>query len=110
MISNFKDPPYRSSAWLACVRLLGYCVRCGAICQPQACHRDQGKGMGIKAHDCYSWAGCDPCHVEVGNGKTYGRDERRAVEKEMSDRTVLAMAKRGFLKPDPKAENRNILR
>ena len=46
-----KENYYRSKEWLAAVRKLDCCVRCGRY-GVQAAHMNQGKGMGMKQHDC----------------------------------------------------------
>jgi hypothetical protein len=55
-----KENILKSAAYENAVRDLGYCVRCGLECRPQFCHRDEGKGTGIKTDVREGWAGCGP--------------------------------------------------
>lgn len=36
-----------------------------------------GKGGAMKAHDCYHVPACRACHVELDQGRTMTRDEKR---------------------------------
>lgn len=63
-----KQKTYRSEKWLKAVRSIDKCVLCGAYCQVQAAHRNEGKGMGIKTDDCLTAALCVNCHSEIDNG------------------------------------------
>lgn len=87
---------FRSEIWLQAVRDLGYCVRCGCICQPDACHMNEGKGAGMKQHDCMTFAGCRKCHMELDQGKDMDREERRAEIRRLVILTWIALAERGF--------------
>lgn len=71
-----KERAYRSDKWLRAVASLP-CVLCYREGMTQAAHRDEGKGMGIKTHDCWTAALCVDCHAELGQGKTYTRAEKR---------------------------------
>jgi hypothetical protein len=76
---------YRSEKWLAAVRSLERCVRCGRSLKVDACHRNEGKGTGIKAPDCNTWAGCRECHIEIDQGPGMTLAQRRAE----SDRCIV---------------------
>lgn len=93
-----KENYYRSKEWLAAVRKLEYCVRCGRY-GVQAAHVNQGKGMGIKQHDCLTAALCPDCHHEIDNGRRYTKDERRKAMRDAVLATVVEMAKSGLIKP-----------
>lgn len=82
---NQRQKPYRSKAWLDAVRSIECCVLCGCHHGVQAAHRNEGKGMGMKAHDCATAALCQSCHHEIDNGKNLTREERRA----MMDRAIV---------------------
>ena len=70
-MTGIKNPE-----WLACVRSLGECVRCGSTgCEPA--HRNEGKGAGIKAPDQLTAALCRACHMELDQGKNLVREDRR---------------------------------
>lgn len=75
-MSYLKIPRFESPAWLAAVRSVESCVRCGSY-GVEAAHRDEGKGMGVKTGDHLTAALCPSCHHELGNGKKYPREERR---------------------------------
>ena len=36
-----------------------------------------GKGMGMKAHDCFHVPACRSCHVRLDQGSSLDREERR---------------------------------
>ena len=80
-----KPKTYRSKAWLAAVRSISECKVCFSTVAVEAAHINMGKGMGMKTHDCWTAAICHECHVQLDQGKTYTRDERRAI----LDRAVL---------------------
>lgn len=86
--SFLKVPTFRSEAWLAAVRSIERCVLCGAF-GTEAAHRNEGKGAGIKAHDCWTAALCRDCHRELDQGKTLTREQRRA---ELDRAIVLTLA------------------
>lgn len=54
------------------------CVHCGSI-DVQAAHRNQGKGIGIKASDGLLAAICWREHARIDQGKDLTRAERRFV-------------------------------
>lgn len=91
-----KQPIHRSDAWKAAVRSLECCVLCGRY-GVEVAHRNEGKGIGIKADDCMSAALCRACHNEIDNGRDMDRDQRR----ERLDRAILAtivqLARRGLI-------------
>ncbi len=71
-----KDTPHYSRAWREAVASLPACVRCGRVGVVPA-HRNEGKSMGAKVDDCLTAALCDPCHMEIDQGKDMEREERR---------------------------------
>lgn len=93
-----KQNYYRSPEWLAAVRKLDYCVRCGRY-GVQAAHMNEGKCMGMKQHDCLTAALCPECHAEIDNGRRYTKDERREAMRDAVLATVVEMAKSGLIKP-----------
>ena len=49
-----------------------------------------GKGMGIKAHDCFiAWA-CNSCHAEIDQGKM-DKETKQYYWQRGFERTLLAM-------------------
>src|SRR5690606_7474331 len=76
--TEVQDMIHRSEAWLQAVRSIGACVLCG---RPgvQAAHRNELKGMGIKADDSATAALCPDCHRHIDQGSVYPLDQRRAI-------------------------------
>jgi len=66
--------------YMAAVRKLrcGLCLTTTAA--RQFCHRDEGKGMGIKTDCREGWPGCAHCHWFVGTSGQMGKERRRAFE------------------------------
>lgn len=89
-----KDESFRSEAWLRAVRSIP-CVFCGA--PVQAAHRNEGKGMGLKADDCLTAALCPPEHAEIDQGKNMTRDERRARMDRAIVLTLRELVRRGLV-------------
>lgn len=91
-----KDTPVRSEKYLRAVASLP-CWRCGIQGHTQACHGDEGKGMGLKACDLTAWPGCGPhdgligCHAYVGSTGKLGRDERRRLEQQAAADTQVML-------------------
>lgn len=97
-MSLMKQPAYRSEEWLAAVRQIECCVRCGAYGTEPA-HRNLGKGFGIKVDDCATAALCRSCHHEIDNGKAMDREERRSALDSAIVKTVIELARRGLVVP-----------
>lgn len=66
---------YRSKKWLAAVGQIERCVLCGAW-GTQVAHRNEGKGMGLKADDCATAALCVCCHGSIDTGADIRRGHR----------------------------------
>lgn len=78
MTRNYRDRQLLDLAYeFDCMlRLPGICE--GGRGEP--CHSNQqwhGKGMGVKAHDCWFVPGCRACHRELDQGRLLSKDERR---------------------------------
>lgn len=69
----------KNRAWLEAVAQIPYCVLCGSTESLQVCHRNEGKGMGLKTPDVLTARLCQSCHHEIDNGNRLARDERRAL-------------------------------
>lgn len=94
-----KENAVESAAYENAVRSLGYCVRCGWVGRPQFCHRDAGKGIGIKTDVRQGWAGCDACHAWLGGHKGGGRmpkEQRRDEESRLAETTRSEVLRRGL--------------
>lgn len=86
----------RNARWLEAVRSLDCCVLCGAH-GVQAAHRNEGKGMGLKAPDHLTAALCPDCHHEIDNGKSLNRDARRALADRAIVLTFDALVRGGWI-------------
>lgn len=89
-----KAATFRSEAWLAAVRSLP-CVKCGK--PAEAAHRNEAKGMGIKADDALTAALCREHHAEIDQGRHMTREERRAEIDRCIVLTVRELARAGRL-------------
>lgn len=85
-----KEDASQSEAYMAAVRALGYCMRCGCTLKKgerEFCHADQGKGTGIKTDVRRGWLGCAGCHFHVGTSGRMKKAERRAEEDRLGMKT-----------------------
>lgn len=57
-----------------------------------------GKGMQIKAHDCFIAAGCHPCHAYIDQGSKLSNEEKLDYWQRGFERTVLALWARELVK------------
>jgi hypothetical protein len=97
---NGLTPMFRSKELLKMVASLP-CQHCGLEGSTQAAHANwawSGKGMGIKAHDCYTAALCVSCHREVDQGKDMTKNEREEVWTNAWKKTILELWKRDLIK------------
>jgi hypothetical protein len=65
----------------------------------QVAHRNEGKGMGLKADDCATAAICVCCHDSIDNGSKLSRDERRQLMDRAIVLTVIQIARLGLVVP-----------
>jgi len=96
-MNYLKERTFRSEKWLRAVASLP-CVLCYREGATQAAHRNEGKGMGIKAHDCWTAALCVSCHSEIDQGKDMTRDERRSRMDRAILMTLAELAQAGAIK------------
>lgn len=89
---------YRNRKWLSAVSQIECCVLCGAW-GTQVAHRNEGKGIGMKADDCACAALCRSCHNEIDNGKNLTRDERRQLMDRAIVLTIIQIARAGLVVP-----------
>lgn len=102
-----KEKMLQHAGYMNAVRDLGYCMLCRSACRPQFCHRDHGKGTGIKTDVREGWPGCNVCHWLVGTSGQYPKEERRALELDLGRRTRCAVEAAGtWPKRLPKWEDR----
>jgi hypothetical protein len=94
-----KECASQSLAYQKAAKDLGYCMRCGWIppwgTRLDFCHRDQGKGTGIKTDVRHGWPGCRLCHDFVGASGSLPKAERRALEDELGAKTRAAILAAG---------------
>jgi len=64
--------------WFEAIHGLETCSLCGRF-GVQASHRNQGRGLGQKSADHLIAAICMHDHMEIDNGKTMTKEERRAA-------------------------------
>ena len=93
-----KENPLQHAGYMAAVKALGYCMRCGtgfaAGFQPDFCHRNAGKGKSIKTDVREGWPGCRACHRLIDEAGL-PREQRRAEELELGRRTRAAIIAAG---------------
>jgi hypothetical protein len=90
-----KTNPLQHVGYMKAVRDLGYCQLCGRWCRPQFCHRDEGKGTGIKTDCREGWNGCADCHHKVGTERIYEKERRRLLELNLGALTRAAVLDAG---------------
>ncbi len=59
---------------------------------------EHGKGVSMKAHDCFFSSACRPCHHAIDNGNLLTRDERRQYWRDGHDRTMLTLWRLGKIR------------
>ena len=52
---------------------------------------EHGKGMGIKAHDCFIAFACSSCHAEIDQGFRLTKDEKMWVWRKGFEATMLQL-------------------
>lgn len=93
-----KDTPHYSEAWRRAVASLP-CVRCGIEGRTQCAHANhRGKGMSIKAPDCWTFPLCVECHREFDKGKNYTKQQRRELADEWIINTIMELTRRGLVR------------
>ena len=93
-----KENASQSGAYIAAAKAIGRCMNCHLTGPLEFCHRDQGKGFGIKTDVREGWPGCHVCHGLFGGhngGGRMQREERRERELELARRTRAAILAAG---------------
>lgn len=96
-----KTVPVQHAGYMAAVRTLR-CYRCNVVGLTQFCHRDEGKGMGLKTDCREGWPGCGPgwgspgCHWIIGTSGKFSRAECRVFEAEAGGATRAAIRDAGL--------------
>lgn len=92
---------YRSKKLLQAVSSLP-CQICGIEGSTQAAHANwswSGKGMGLKAHDCFVAALCQTHHYAIDQGKDLTKGEREELWTMAHRKTLLELFRRGLIQP-----------
>lgn len=93
-----KSPQHRSESWRRAVAALP-CVVCMREGETQAAHLNhRGKGMGMKAPDCYTIPLCVTCHRTYDQGRAWSKQEKRELGDEWLIQTILKLASTGAIK------------
>ncbi|MFA5606760.1 MAG: hypothetical protein WDA07_06185 [Leucobacter sp.] len=91
---------YRNSDLVTACRMLP-CQHCGAddgtVVGAHSNQLRDGKGRGIKAHDCRVAALCASCHSEIDQGSRLTRYERIEMFEEAWRATMIEFFTRGWL-------------
>jgi hypothetical protein len=92
---NYRNPKILKAAQHA------PCMVCGSVSTTVAAHSNQsihGKGMGIKAHDCFVAFLCAQHHSMVdGQTGNLTRQESREMWASAHDKTILFLLKEGII-------------
>lgn len=92
---NYRNRPLLNLANGQSCQLCG--AQDGTIVSAHSNQSRHGKGMSIKAHDCFiAWL-CVRCHAEIDHGKDLSREERRDRWQAAHERTLLQMFANGML-------------
>jgi hypothetical protein len=95
-----KSMPLQHAGYMDLVRSMA-CYRCRHRPRSQFCHRDEGKGGGLKTDCREGWPGCGPhdgmpgCHWYVGTSGNLPKAQRRAFELEAGAATRAAVIASG---------------
>ena len=93
-----KPVTYRSEAWRRAVASLP-CIVCGREGATQAAHPNHiGKGMGIKAPDCWCVPMCVEHHAEFDQGRRWTKEEKRDLMAGWIVQTINELAVRGLVR------------
>lgn len=93
-----KAPTHRSEAWRRAVASLP-CIMCKRAGPSQAAHcNHRGKGMSLKAPDCWTVPLCPECHREFDQGGTMSKHDKRALMDEWLLLTLLDLAAGGMVR------------
>lgn len=92
---------YRNKKLLEVVRE-SPCQHCGVedgtVVAAHSNFAEDGKGMGIKAHDYKIAALCFRCHMNLDQGKQLGKDERKKMWQNAHNKTIAWLFESGRLK------------
>lgn len=94
-----KSPRFESERWRRAVSSLS-CRACFKDGPSQCAHANhRGKGMSMKAPDCFTFPLCPTCHREFDQGTRFGSKlEKRALADEWILSTLLDLTSQGMVK------------
>jgi len=93
-----KSPTFRSEAWRRAVASLP-CVCCMREGETQAAHPNhRGKGLAMKAPDCWCVPLCVECHRDFDQGTRWTKHEKRELMDAWIIETLLQLASKGLVK------------
>lgn len=93
-----KAPKHRSEAWRRAVASLP-CIVCKRAGPSQCAHANhRGKGLSMRAPDCYSVPMCPACHTEFDQGRRWAKYEKHDLMDEWILLTVLDLAAQGLVR------------
>lgn len=92
-----KQGRHESEAWRRAVASLP-CVMCGKQGETQCAHRNEGKGMGLKADDALTAALCVACHRDIDTGSQHTRAARRERLDAAILTTIALLARNGLIR------------
>jgi len=80
-----------------------HCQNCGkndsTVCAAHSNWAEHGKGRGIKASDIYIASLCHDCHMELDQGKTLSKDERKEMWTKAHIKTMDKLVQLGYVYP-----------
>lgn len=97
-----RDDYRQNSDWLAAVGMIEQCVLCGSADAVQVAHRNEGKGLALKAPDALTASLCIHCHHEIDNGRRYSLEYRRNAMNRAIVQTLERLALAGVVVIDKK--------
>jgi hypothetical protein len=97
---------FRSKRLLDSARGQNCTLRIPGVCNGNpdttvAAHSNQlvhGKGLGLKAHDCFIAWSCSSCHIEIDQGLKLSRQQKNDYWQSGFERTILQMFLLGIIK------------
>lgn len=100
-----RQPRYENRRLLDLAHNLHECTHCGRYVPEglEPAHSNQsrhGKGMSMKAHDCFHAALCHACHARLDQGSDLSREMRHALWEAAHENTFLLYLALGWIEFD----------
>jgi hypothetical protein len=97
-VNYLKTPTFRSEAWRRAVASLP-CACCFKEGETQAAHPNhRGKGLAVKAPDCWCVPLCVACHREFDQGMQRTKQEKRDLFDSWLFTTINELAVKGLVR------------